>query len=150
MAGRGPRPKPDSQRRRRNRPTFEWADVVDVPYRGGPKLPSKQPDGKAWPAWTKRWWATVSTMPHCVLWSKGDWEHAMATAAVAAAFHSGDMRVAAELRHRERQLGMTAEARMTLRIRYIDPADDDGDGEDASVTAIARYRAMLDGDADAR
>ena len=28
----------------------------------GPKLPSKLPNGAAWPAWTKRWWKTVSAM----------------------------------------------------------------------------------------
>ncbi len=40
------------------------------------------------------------------------------TALVAAAFHGGDTRSAAELRQREKVLGTTMDSRRDLRIRY--------------------------------
>jgi hypothetical protein len=103
-----------------------------------------------WPSETKRWWRSVSRMPHCVLWSESDWQFALDTAQVAAAFHAGDLRLAAELRAREKVLGTTADARRDLRIRYADAGDTDEDGvseEDAgSVTAMDDYRRMVAGE----
>jgi hypothetical protein len=236
VAGR--KPKPEGQKRNRMKPTYEWVEVVDEPFEGGPSLPrmprppkpkeapapprplgthglelwrsgwrrqSGEPidvdallvlceqmdervalrvrvirDGdwraraslraldaqvtaglKAlgvdpsapgrlteWPAETKRWWAAISSMPHCRLWTDADWQHAIDTAYIAAAFHAGDMRLAAELRAREKVMGTTADARRDLRIRYV-PADEQRDRRDAepsaSVTAMDEYRRMVAG-----
>lgn len=234
VAGR--KPKPDGQKRNRVKPTYDWANVPDVPYDGKvpplPKRPGKfegrtapspgRPLGTAglalwerawrtsgpaevdvdallllceqmdervalrirvlrdndrwdrialraldgqvtsglatfrlddersapqeWPAETKRWWRTVSHMPHCILWTEGDWQFALDTALIAAGFHAGDMRLAAELRAREKVLGTTADARRDLRIRYIDEAADEESAEDqGSVTAMADYKQMVSG-----
>lgn len=119
MAVRGPAPRPPGQTRRRNKPAHEWTVVPDVPFRGGPRLPRYCPPGRPWPPATKRWWAVVSSMPHCRLWIGSDWAFALDTAIIAAEFHAGNMRVAGELRHREKVMGTTADALAGLRIRYV-------------------------------
>ncbi len=72
----------------------------------------------------------------------------MDTAIVAAAFHSGSVAAAAELRQREKILGTTLDARRDLRIRYVDPgapAETEDQGEEApSVASLDDYRASLD------
>lgn len=94
-----------------------------------------------WPAATIQWWDTLSSMPHCVLWTDGDWQFALDTALVAAAFHNGDVRVATELRRRESAMGTTREARRDLRIRYVDVLPETK-ADTASVTVMDTYRQM--------
>lgn len=101
---------------------------------GGIRTPS------TWPAATRRWWRAVSTMPHCATWHDSDWQYAIDSASVAAAFHSGDMRWAGELRARERVMGTTADARRDLRVRYVPPGGDGDRESSATVSAMAAYR----------
>lgn len=116
----GRKPKPEGQARNRNKPTHDWTEVLDVPFKDGPKLPAKMPNGLPWPTWTKRWWAVVSAMPHCVTWADSDWEFAFDTAALKAVFHLQPQNaLATEIRNRERVLGTTADYRRDLRIRYV-------------------------------
>lgn len=96
-----------------------------------------------WPAETRRWWRAVSRMPHCSLWTDADWQFALDTACVAAAFHAGDARVASELRQREKILGTTADARRDLRIRYVPP--EEPTEEAPGVAVMATYRRMAAG-----
>lgn len=96
-----------------------------------------------WPAETQHWWSAVSRMPHCVLWTDADWQFALDTALVAAAFHAGDVRVASELRQRERILGTTVDSRRDLRIRYVDRVEEHADA--ATVTAMDTYRKLAAG-----
>lgn len=140
MALPGTKPKPDGQKRNRHLPTIDWVDVPDVPFEGGPPLPSRRAGGKAWPARTKRWWAAISRMPHCALWDDVAWEYAVDVAHVHAKFDEGDMRVAAELRNREKLLGNTMDSRRDLRIRYVPAA---AQLEDADVTRMDDYRSAL-------
>lgn len=149
MAVRGTKPKPEGQKRNRVQSPIDWAVVPNTPFTGGPKLPRRE---QGWPAATVRWWKAVSSMPHCRLWSESDWAFALDTAQVAAAFHSGDVRAAAELRLRDKVLGTTLDARRDLRIRYVDPgapAPEAGEerGEEAvpRVASLDDYRASLDG-----
>jgi hypothetical protein len=136
VAGR--KPKPDGQKRNRVKSAIDWVDVVDVSFVGGPKLPRRE---QGWPTRTKRWWTVISAMPHCVLWSDADWEFAIDTALLAAEFHAGDMRVAPELRQREKILGTTMDARRDLRIRYVTrSAEVEGAGD---VTNLDDYRDAL-------
>lgn len=139
----GRKPKPDGLKRNRVAPTHDWTEVADVPFKGGPKLPAKRPDGRPWPAATRRWWDVIAAMPHCVLWSDADWQFALVTAQLAAAVHEGELRQATELRNRERVLGTTADFRRDLRIRYVDAAPA---AEEATpnVRSLDDYRAALD------
>lgn len=138
VAGR--KPKPDGQKRNRVKPTYEWVDVPNVPFDGAPKLP-KRPDGKSWPAATKRWWMAVSSMPHCVLWSESDWQFAVDTAYLVAVFHDGKVSLGGEIRQREKVLGTTADARRDLRIRYV--GDADPVVEEGNVSSLDDYRASV-------
>lgn len=144
----GTKPKPDDQRRNFSKPTHEWTEVPDEPYDGKvPPLPREV----GWPVGTRRWWRIISRMPHCRLWTEADWQFAIDTAIVAAAFHGGDLRQATELRQREKVLGTTADARRDLRIRYVRPPSP----EDRPVAAVvdlardprARLRQQADGGA---
>lgn len=119
--------KPKDEKVTRHPLTHDWVDVPDVPFRGCecpepggpgcggahiPKCPSRR-------IATKQWWTGVTAMPHCVLWSPMDWQYALDTARIHAAFAGGDFARAAELRIRERIMGTTVEARRDLRIRYV-------------------------------
>jgi len=114
----------------RNKPAVDWTDVVDEPYTGPhPDLPetrqtvdksglvSEVPYSDA----TRRWWESVTSMPHCVLWHESDWAHALDTAVVHDQASYGSVSAMAELRLREKSLGTTFDARRDLRIRYVDP-----------------------------
>jgi hypothetical protein len=79
-------------------------------------------------------------MPHAVLWTEADWQFALDTAEVAAAFHDGDVKQAVELRQRERIMGTTLDARRDLRIRYVEAVEE---AERPGVTAIEHYRKAL-------
>lgn len=136
-----PGTKPTDNPRHRNKPTHEWLEVPDVPFVGGPSLPRSQPDGRPWPAWTKRWWATLSKMPHCALWTDADWEFAFDTAAIKAKFHTEmTAGMATEIRNREKLLGTTLDFRRDLRIRYVSAAPvADASG---NVTKMDDYRSL--------
>lgn len=96
-----------------------------------------------WPRETQAWWDAVSTLPHAVDWTDADWRFAMDTAYVHAAVMNGDLRVAAELRTREKVIGTTVDARRDLRIRYVPPVDP-ATVENPSVTAMADYRRSVE------
>jgi hypothetical protein len=142
MAVRGTKPKPDGQKRNRVKPVHDWTEVVDVPFKGAPPLPKARPDGRSWPKWTRDWWRSVSTMPHCRLWSDSDWRYAMETAAVVAEMHEGNMRLATEVRNREKILGTTMDFRRDLRIRYVaeEDAAEPATPAGGNVTQIDGYR----------
>lgn len=136
----GRKPKSEGQAVTRHKPTVDWTEVEDVPFKGGPKLPSKMPNGLPWPPWTRRWWTVVSAMPHCRLWTESDWEFAFDTAALKGLFHMQPIHtLATEIRNREKVLGTTADYRRDLRIRYVDPA---APKPVAEVTQLDDYRDL--------
>ena len=149
VAGR--KPTPDrSQVRHRNPAAHDWVEVENTPYDGPrPELPARYKvteDGERvrvqWPARTRAWWESVSRMPHCRLWTDGDWQFALDTAEVHARFVEGDR--AAELRIRERVMGTTSDALRDLRIRYVDPAPA-APVKPTGVVSIDDYRRLYDG-----
>lgn len=149
MAVTGRKPKEASERRNRMPAVHDWTEVDDVPYTGRvPKLPIRQRlDREAgkwvnaeWPAATKRWWAVVSRMPHCTLWTDADWEFALETAEVHARFVEGVN--STELRIRQKLLGTTLNSRRDLRIRYVAPKPAQPAGGDATVANLDDYRDL--------
>lgn len=143
MAVAGRKPIEDRAQARNRMPQAEgteWVEVVNLPFAAGPPLPSREDpefgEGKPpalmgqerrWPKSTERWWQAISSMPHCVLWGPTDWEYAIATAESHARFIEGwkGCQTGAELRMRERRLGITHDDRRDLRIRYVKPPDPD-------------------------
>ncbi len=110
-----------------------------MPFEDGPELPRDE----TWPSQTLRWWEAVRRMPHAALWDDDDWAFALDTARVAARWHqTASIPAAAELRNREKLLGMTWAFRRDLRIRYV-PAQ--AEEERVGVTAIAEYRKLVGG-----
>lgn len=147
MAVAGRKPAASGQTRHRVKPSTEWTEVPNVPYSGEvPELPLQRTivtrDGQeqvALQPLTAQWWESVTTMPHCVLWTRSDWMFALTTATVADAAFCGVSSAATELRNREKVMGTTVEFRRDLRIRYVDavvPA------ESAGVANIADYRDL--------
>lgn len=144
----GRRPKEDGQKVNRHPLTQGWTEVPDIPFdletafpeaAARPRLPGRMP------AATKRWWAAISTMPHCVLWQDSDWSFAIDTGILHARFVKGETVRAGELRMRERRMGTTVEARRDLRIRYINPLAHreapEGSGADAAETPVSDFAA---------
>lgn len=133
MAVTGPEPKANKHGRTPN--AVEWVEVPNVPYDGPvPELPAKRsfvtPEGVVLELdineRTRAWWAVVSRMPHCRLWTEADWQFALDTALLKDGFYvapAQTVTIAVEIRRREDQLGTTVEARRKLRIRYVDPVE---------------------------
>lgn len=146
----GPKPKADGTTVHRNPLVHDWVEVTDEPYAGKkPGLPSKLQyvdKGAVFevkiPSRTRAWWKRVSAMPHCVLWTETDWQFALDTAMVHAAFVLGDTVRAGELRVREKQMGTTLDARRDLRIRYVSekPAETTAVQADPQVTSFEDER----------
>jgi hypothetical protein len=126
VAGRKPK---DGPVRHHTPAAHDWVEVVAVPFTGRAlvSLPAKrritdrygEVRVAAWEPMTRTWWKTVSSMPHCRLWTKADWQFAVATAVIADKTFRGDSSAAAELRQREKIMGTTLDARRDLRIRYV-------------------------------
>ena len=159
VAGRKPKEGP---KRNRMPAVHDWTEVEDKPFKGKPPigLPSVRPlvvKGQlhelALADLTGQWWATVSSMPHCVLWTRSDWMFAVVTALVADGAFRGEPGAMAELRQREKLLGTTVDARRDLRIRYVTPEKAPaakkpapaGRRKTATVTSIESRRSRLTG-----
>jgi hypothetical protein len=127
----------------RERAALRAIDAQIAQGLGALGLQSTRSIPERWPAETRRWWTSVSRMPHAALWTDSDWQYALDTALVAAAFHSGDARMAGELRQREKVMGLTQDARRDLRIRYVAPAGETE--EPAGVAIMDQYRRMASG-----
>ena len=130
MAVPGAKPKAPGQAVHRN-PTLEWVEVVDVPFDGvSPDLPEGD-----WSAFTYKWWEVVRRLPHALLWHDGDWLSAIECALVVEKSWENPT---AELRIREKALGLTTDALRDLRIRYVKA--DTGSAE--NVTKLSDYRDL--------
>ena len=135
-----------SQLRNQNRQAADWTEVVNAPYVGEvPDLPSSRvvltragQETVDMLDLTVEWWATISRMPHCTLWSDSDWLFAKTTAFVADAAFCGISSASTELRNREKVLGTTVEYRRDLRIRYVDPPQE----KTENVSRIDDYRDL--------
>jgi len=145
MPVRGRPAKDPDQRVNRMPLQHEFQRVLNVPY-----VPTKEqarcPVAGAKTA-TRRWWAMVSTMPHCINWTEGEWEFARATAFIHDRFMNDRPTLGKELRDRERVMGTTEDARRALKIRYVSAVEDEPVGrveEPPKPIAIdAKRRARL-------
>lgn len=151
MPARGVKPT-DGPKHHRNPAMVEWTEVEDVPFTG--VVPVEIPDERMVGSNTgpitvevtdfaRDWWATVSSMPHCILWADSDWQFALASFWVADTAFRGSIGAAGELRTREKWMGCTWEARRDLRIRYVPQGSLSAVVKPSAVAAIDGRRARL-------
>lgn len=155
VAGRGPAPKPQGSRARRNKDPQVLRIITAQPVEQ-PALPVIEqvvtdefgvPKKKrfVWPSITKRWWKMWGESPLAAEYTETDWAFLMDTAYLHAQYWKGDIKVAAELRLRVAKFGATPEDRARLRIQFAvaDTLEDDADSaidDVAPVSARARRR----------
>jgi len=136
MALTGAKPKPEGRKVTRHPLTQEWVDVQDVPYAGDVPDPGRLAKLPA------RWWGTISSMPHCVLWSESDWQFALDTLVIYKRFLAGK-EGGSELRIREKLMGTTIDARRDLRIRYVPLPEAETPTESAPTDFAAARRNRI-------
>ena len=97
--------------------------MPDAPFGGGSVLPKRRRSSGPWPEGVAEKWDAWSSMPHAKLWQASDWQFAMDTIEIAAAWiDGGTVGLATELRNREKVQGTTLDYRRDLRIGYTEPA----------------------------
>lgn len=134
----------DGPKRFRGQALTNWVDVEDKPYDGpSPDLPSDV----LWPVQTRAWYEVVRHLPHAVLWDDGEWQEILTTALLhASVWREPDKPSAAvlsELRQREKALGLTAEARVDLRIRYVEPRKTEPEPEESAPAKVVALNPNL-------
>jgi hypothetical protein len=117
MAGRGPAPKPDAERRRRNKPASPSVVVSGDDVTRGPDLPGSYD----WPAPTREWWETWRASPQASTFTDTDWGFLLDTALLHGELWAGNAAVASELRLRVAKFGATPEDRQRLRMSIETP-----------------------------
>lgn len=125
----GAYPKPDSQRARVNKPTFEW---VRLPESGNAVIPP-MPHGN-WHERTAAWWSSYWAHPCAVMWRADDPCHERLAQFQDIVHRTGVLHNAAtltEIRQLEDRLGLTPKARMQLRWLIV--PDTEADASPASV-----------------
>lgn len=139
MAGRGPAPKPNGKRARRNvAPTpatilrFEEAEQPDLP------------DGFPWPDATLKWWQMWRDSPQAEHFGSTDWSFLLDTAVLhAQLWGNGDTSVMAELRLRVAKFGATPEDRARLRMQFAEADEADSKRPEGARRPSARERAKV-------
>lgn len=147
MAGRGPAPKDPNRRARKNADPVALRVIHAEPIEQ-PALPDfdvqVEVDGELtsrsfeWPARTREWWRMWGESPLSADYTQTDWDFLLDTARLHAAFWSGDMKQAPELRLRVAKFGATPEDRARLRIQFA--AADEADEKRAHTRGSSRAR----------
>lgn len=112
MAGRGPAPKPEGERVRRNKPVVAATVVAPDDVVRGPELPGAYD----WPVPTREWWETWRSSPQAQSFTDTDWGFLLDTALLHAELWAGNAGAASELRLRVAKFGATPEDRARLRM----------------------------------
>lgn len=119
MAGRGPRPKHPSARRRTNVPDGQTILRFEVAEQ--PELPAVDPNQQEWCDRTRGWWEMWGRAAQSEHFSLTDWDFLLDTAVLhQALWHYGDMSVIAELRLRVAKFGATLEDRARLKMQFAE------------------------------
>lgn len=145
MAGRGPAPKPDGRRARRNSDPIPLR-IVQVEPTQQPDLPPLviRDQGEVqfidWPDVTREWWKMWRDSPLSHDFTETDWSELRDTARLHAMFWLGDKSVAGELRLRSAKFGATPEDRARLRIQFAQADDAE---EHSSKVKSSGSRARL-------
>jgi len=100
------------------------------------------PQDFEWPEQTIAWWEQWRQSPLSEHFMSMDWDYLLDTAMIHAAYWSGDLSKAAELRIRVQQFGVTPMARAQLRIEFAD-ADERDARRPASTPARDRLAPLV-------
>jgi hypothetical protein len=112
-------PKPEDQRRRRNKPAADETALVRDGELRGPELPQDEP----WLPQTREWHETWRRAPQAQVMETTDWMRLrMLAKVVNEYFLTGDAKLLAEIRMNEERLGATYTDRQRARMRIVDPA----------------------------
>jgi hypothetical protein len=124
MAGRGPAPKPDDKRARRNKPEIETTELAGDKGKR-PALPGR----RGLLPQTRRWWDTWAGSPQAEQFLATDWQRLIFLIPVVEAYFKGDLGSLTEIRLNEAKLGGTPEDRLRLRWRMRDADQEAERGE---------------------
>lgn len=114
----GPAPKMERIRERdTNRRLSEFTVLHADGVAYGPELPAGIID---WPQQTLDFWETLRTDAAASTWSPLDWRYLQDVALLHADLWSGNPKVAAEIRLRLSQFGVTPDARQRMRLLISD------------------------------
>ena len=147
MAGRGPAPKPQGSRARRNKDPQILKIITARPVEQ-PALPvieqvvpdeNGKPQKKrfTWPTVTRRWWKMWGESPLSAEYTETDWSFLLDTAYLHALYWKGDFRVAGELRLRVAKFGATPEDRARLRIQFAVADNLEDDAKPSEITPVS-------------
>lgn len=121
MAGRGPAPKPNDRKVRRNKDSA-GATVLRFTHASAPELP----DDIEWHSRTRDWWAMWAESPQADTFTATDWSFLLDTALMHhAMWEKGAWTLAAEVRLRVAKFGATPEDRARLRMVFADADEKD-------------------------
>ncbi len=134
MSGKGPAPKPASERRRRNADPVPTVVVQADGALRGPDLPTGYP----WHSQTYRWWDTWRRSAQASTFTNTDWDFLIDTALLHTSYWNGD-NVGAELRLRVAKFGATPEDRLRLRLQI----DGEAEGAKSTKTLTDQRRSRL-------
>lgn len=139
MAGRGPAPKPNGRRARRNAdPTPET--ILRFEEAEQPPLPDTQP----WPDETIDWWKRWGDSPQAEHFAVTDWDFLLDTAILHAhLWGNGDHSVLPELRLRVAKFGATMEDRARLRMQFAEADEADSRRQKKTVKSARERRGDL-------
>lgn len=143
MAGRGPTPKPEGKRARRNKPSSDLKVIESAPV-GQPPLPEEAPGDEDWHPRTIEWWERWGEDPLSQEFRSSDWSELLDCAAIHSRFWNGDLKLAGELRLRTGKFGATQEDRARLRIQFAaaDEADEKRRTSRSSADSRGAYRGL--------
>ncbi len=138
MAGRGPAPKPDGERRRTNKPTHDWKHAPGVGWQHGevPKPPTRLTKAaqEAWRSWMGAWFAAF--------WTPDDVPALRQLVRLYDQVERGEFQRHAELRLAMEAFGLTPKGQMALRWLPAEPEADAevrqiGDGRYGHLRTVA-------------
>lgn len=158
MAGRGPAPKPEGTRARRNKDhsnlhIIEFTNnAIQQPLLPNTELRYNEEAGAyeeqliVWPQQTRDWWDMWASHPIASTFSDSDWSYLLDTAIIHRAYWLGALSMAAELRLRVAKFGATPEDRQRLRIQFAVAEEAENENEQSRVSrARSRKKRLANG-----
>lgn len=118
MAGMGPSPKPDAERRRTNSPSFQWTSLPLTHDIEAPALP----EWRMWHPKTIEWWQSLWRKPQATQWvADGSTLFSLALLMDdVIAGRADTVKASPEIRQHEDRHGLNPKAMLQLRWRVDD------------------------------